>query len=500
MKILMNKLNVRFVKMLILYLAYIFVINLCAMEGLDFSPYILPKGSSIRAKLDAIRRNGEQGIDIVRSFGVSLRCAIEGIKKENDDFLNLLQLDPTWQPFDSFHWLVGALATAQGATRFVVKGANHGAGIKIFKPNDWILPPVIHSATQNLSRLRKAEEINRFLKEKGFTSIRTPQMWVYPITGNYSDLRKKGLTDQDVVIIEEMVNKKSEDLFSFPGTQEQCQRDAVEIDQETYNQLVAVAKKAQILDLHPKNFLVDDQGRIVLIDIEDLLEPQREAVNRSNVLLRPWKRYKLNCVHDGSVEIGVGTTGVVNRDNAIKKQGYKLFLHGFYTLLIAKNIVEILGVTVATLTARWLSHVAKTNKRIKKCEKKIRHQIELQQVRDSKTSDDVYIEIARGIVTEEVPKENRQKIFEAFATMTLAKIKGTCEGAIKILDVEYKGPEDAVKRSHCTINSIWRSDWSLPCKVARSVEKTMNSIRAMRQKLNGTLSNNLKQANPTTVF
>lgn len=456
MKILMNKINVRFVKMFILHLAYVFATNLCAMEGVDLSPYYLSEGSSIRNKLDSIRIKINDYRGFYRSFG----CIDEGIKKENKHFLRKLGEDSTWQPFDSFHWLVGALTTARGATRFVVKGANHGAGIKIFKPNDWIQPPQINSATQNLSRIRKAEEINRFLRKKRFTNIRTPQMWVYPISGNYSDLGKKGLTDQDVVIIEEMINKKSEEFIPMVvNGDEKCQREALEIDQETYNQLIEVAKKTQLLDLHPKNFLVDAQGKIVLIDIEDLLAAQREAVNRSNILVRPWKRYKLNCAYDGSVKFGVGLTGMVNRDPNIKKQGYKLFLHGIYTILITRNIVEILGVTVATaLTVRWLYHVAKTNKRIKKCEKKIRNEIELQQARDSKTSDDVYIEIAKGIVTEEVPKENRQKVFEAFATMTLAKIKGTHEGTIKVLGVEYKDSKDAIKKSLCTVNSIWKSE------------------------------------------
>ncbi len=458
------------------------------MEGFDFSQYSLPEGS-IRDKLDSIRKNDE--------------CAFlleKGLKIENARFIRALKRDSTWRFFDSFHWLVGVLTTAQGITQFVVKGAKNVAGEKIFEPNGQGLPQ-IHTATQNLSRIRKAEEVNHVINKKGFTNIRTPKMWVYPVSGNYGDLRENDLTDQDVVIVEEMVKKKSERLASIGALNDECQEDTLKIDKETYNQLIEVAQKAGLLDLHPKNFLVDDKGKIVLIDIEDLLASRREAVKRSNPLLRPWKQYKLNCILAGSINFGVGMTGILNCDNDIKTRGSKLLLHGLYTNLITRNIVEILGVTVATtLTVRWLYHVAKTNKRIKNCKNKIRNAIELQQAQNSETSDDVYIEIARKIVTQVAPQENRQEIFEAFVTMALAEMGKTYRGTIKILSVEYKDPEDAVKKSQCTINSIWKSDWSLPCKVARSVKKTMNSIRAKRQKLNGALRNNLKQTQSASVF
>ncbi len=98
------------------------------LSAMDWRSHALPTGS-IRAKLDAIFRSNKSP------------AALEG--------------DRSWHNFGSRHWLVGKLTTA-GGTNFVVKAADHPAGETIVLVEG---PPIrveqIHTAQQNLSRVKK---------------------------------------------------------------------------------------------------------------------------------------------------------------------------------------------------------------------------------------------------------------------------------------------------------------------------------------------------------
>lgn len=367
--------------------------------------------------------------------------------------------DKTWVDFGSWHWLIGQLATDDD-TKFVIKGAKYPAHASITTPQ---YPGImqIHDAQQNLSRISRSLQAQKIITDKQLTTMRIPPTWAYPLSGNNRDLYNSNITDQQVMIVEGLVRKKSDDKVWCSYVSDKVQPEVLHINQDTFRQLVTFAQQGKFLDLTPKNLLVDTDGKLVVIDLEDTLAYQRKELDTTHFLLRPLKRFKLKCKEEGAAMYGVGITGLSNTDNIhIRRHGQQLINKARCTLLIKRNIVEIVAIAlaffgVAFLLMRHMYSLRSIHLYIKKC--KIRmHQL-LRTHQKELSSAIVYQAIAQQAVKSIKPDEYRDIIFNAFATIAIAESIHH-KNMVTILGREYSCPQRAISKSIKRIITIWKHD------------------------------------------
>lgn len=368
--------------------------------------------------------------------------------------------DKTWVDFGSWHWLIGQLATNDN-TPFVIKAAKYPAYETIKTPQYPGLMQ-IHGAQQNLSRISRSQHAQKIIADKQLTAMRIPPLWAYPLSGNNSDLNARTITDQQVMIIEEMVKKKSDDKVWCSYVSDKVQSDVLHINKDMFQQLVTFAQNGKFLDLTPKNLLVDAEGKLVVIDLEDTFAYQRRELNTTHFLLRPLKRFKLRCKEEGAAMYGVGITGLSHADDAsIRRHGQQLINRARCTLLIKRNIVEIIAIAiafvgVAFLIMRHMYSAHATNVYIKKCRAHLQQLLAVQPVSAPLTALQYQL-IAQRAVKSIRPDEYRDTIFDAFATIAFAETMHDNQ-ALTIFGREYRSPYQAIRKSIHRISTIWRAD------------------------------------------
>ncbi len=371
--------------------------------------------------------------------------------------------DKTWIDFGSWHWSIGQLATDDN-TKFVVKAAKYHANIPIVTSQ---YPGIIqiHTPQQNISRIERSRQAEEIITAHQLGKIKIPACWVYPISGNNSDLCKPDITDHQVIIVEEMIKRKSENLAWCPYVTDYVQEDVLQLDPETFHQLVTFARRGQFLDLSPKNLLVDQADNLVVIDLEDRFAHQRKEGENAHALLRPLKRFKLQCRQEGATMYGIGLTGVSNtRYAAVRKEGQRLINKSICTLSLKRNVFEIGAIALVLIGALmvmmcYMSGRGKIYADIKKCRMQIKRLIKSEQIKRERISPEAYQEIVHRAVKRIMPYENRETIFNAFATIAIADTMKR-QQEVRILGREFDSPQQARKESLQRINSIWRSDRS----------------------------------------
>ena len=317
--------------------------------------------------------------------------------------------------------------------------------------------------------------------------MRTPKTWIYPLSGNDADLSNPDLTDHEVVIVEEMVSKKDSEEINMsvnPQFRLMVQEDALNIDQETFEELVTVATEAKVLDLSPNNYIIDNDGKAVLIDLEDPLAHKREEVEKLAFYKRPLKRFKFRCFEDAAAYFGVAKAGLWNgKSFALSKQGKQLQAKGRMILKFKSKSFEIGAVSGAiALVVRRVYHMRKTSHSIARCREEMNKLVIKELIRNPKAqdamADSLYIELARKAVEKIRPREAREEIVTAFATIAMAEPIEK-EGSVTILGEQYASFQDAVKKSIALIYSVWKADWSIPSKIMRGAKATIRGARSL---------------------
>lgn len=418
----------------------------------------------------------------------SVRAKLDGIFQQTHDPKAVTQ-DGSWKEFKSFHWVVGKLAT-HSKREFVVKVPRYPAGP---------IPgtPMIHTPQQNLSRISQTVKAQDFIQRKNLTGMRTEGIWAYPVSGNNADLNNPNITDHDVVIVEEMIRKKSNDEVEMnPMLPAMVQKETLELTQDQINQLYIFAREGKFPDLSPQNFFVDENGKIVPMDLEDLLGHAKAQVNKSNVLVRPLKRYKLNRLEEFSIDFAVGLTGASNKDPEIAVQGNMLLMKSAGKFLLTNYIIEIGLIAGAIAVAkRHRDYARKTDTLINNCRSDIKRSIEIraeaQKIDADKLSQDNYLELAKKAVKKLAPQEVREELFTAFATLAFAT-ESIQLGKITIFGTEYNSKQEAIDTSLTRIYAIWSSDWSL-----RS--KAMRGMKALYAKANNWIDTYTQSNKPVVV-
>ncbi len=506
MKISINTINRKFTKMFLL-VACLVTSNLGAMGNDGFSQYALPGGSA-RSKLDAIRTKPS-----AKKVSFEDGSIPGGSGSENEQFLNIekIKSDNSWSAFESFHWLTGSLRDGEGKP-FVVKGAIHQPGESICGAEElkdtWVgknLLSLKHGPTQNISRVTRAKRIEDTIQEKNLgAKFGVSALGLYPLSGNDADLQRKDLVDHDVIVVEKSVDQSKAnvitDTTTDPLIQPRYDKRLANIDETTYRGLKSIVFDAEVQDTHPSNIVFDDQGKIIFIDTEDSDNLQQHKIDKSCRVFRPLKRYKLRCKRRGNIQGQFAMTAMINNDPNIERDGMKLSLKSMGNLLISPYVFEIGVAAVTALTIRRIYLVVKTNKQIKRCLEMIRTAIEEQTDQKGSLSDEDCVEIARKIVIKVKPHEKRENVFEAFATISLAKTaEETDLKDIKILGKEYKSPEEAVRRSKLIINSIWRSDWLIPYKIARGTKAAICKLKTIGINLINVFNNKSSKSKAVTT-
>ncbi len=299
----------------------------------NLKEYALPQ-NSIRAKLDSIFLNNRH--------------------------TRAIRQDDSWVDFKSWHWLVGKL-TADDGTEFVIKTAKYREGRAIPNPDIPFLSQT-HTAQQNISRISNTAEVNRIIQEKQLTKIRTANCWAYPLSGNDEDLNSPTITDREVIVVEEFIEPVSKQNTFCRLVNTYVQIEALFLDQEAFEQLVTLAQKGNVSDLYPKNILVDSDGNIVLIDLEDIVSRKREKSENSQSLLKRIKNFKFKQHEKGYALLCVGATGLSNKKHfAVKRRGAQIIARGLFCCGIKKNIFELAGLTAFGGTALLACHLWKKN-------------------------------------------------------------------------------------------------------------------------------------------
>ena len=462
MKISINTINRNFTKMFLL-VACLVTSNLSAMKGVNLQDYALPQNSDIRTKLDSI------------------------FKEKSNPKHDVLRADKTWNKLNSDRWIVGTLTTQGNNTKFVVKGEKYLNGQS---------PAYLGLCPQtNISRIAKHARVNKIIERDNLGHcIRTSKTWVYPISGNDEDLGKDNITDHDVIIVEEEIKNKE-------------QENGHNLSEEQFNGMVKIAKKGPVADLKARNIMIDEEGRAVLVDLEDVYLGEKQLMQKKFFppLLREVMLHKVKCLEEAKALEDIRETGLSNSKPAVRKKERKLRLEKQYIIYCKANAFEIgagsaIAIIVTALTARNIYRGIKTQKQIQYCLKEINTEIEIQKNKQAKMSDNTVIEITKRIVTQVVPKEARSEIFEAFATISLAKTaEETDLKDIKILGKEYKSPEEAVRRSKLIINSIWRSDWLIPYKIARGTKAAICKLKTIGRNLINVFNNKSSKSKAVTT-
>lgn len=427
---------------------------MCAALVLAHGGSVFSMGGEFNVRDHALPRN-------------SIRTKLDSIFRYGNRDLGALANDWSWQDLQSWHWLIGFLTTAGGNTQFVAKAAKHPAGVFIRKPG---MGGVTHAATQNISRVRVAAKVRRLIQENGLTRIRVPGSWVYPVSGNDADLSRSDLTDHDVVIVEEKVESS--------GRSNQCLRPS------DYAELVTLAQNG-IYDLHPGNFVIDEEGKMALIDLEDLMLSQREAAENSNRVMRPLRQWLIRSEEKGGPKLAVGMTGISQFDPDLIQQGGGLMVEGICDMARPQIIAFKTGAAVAAgLGIRHMYYARKTNLLINECCAQIERAINAQKIKGKALAESVYMEAAKNIVAKLVPNEKREEVIRSFAIMAIAQDaknadKSAAKKRITILGTEFMSPDRAIERMRERIYTIWASDWSVRSKISRGVMAARKKVGDM---------------------
>lgn len=184
----------------------------------------------------------------------SVRAKLDQIFQSSKNVANLKQ-DSTWVDFNSWHWLVGKLATASGSTQFIAKAATLEPNVPCRHPNPTQPIIVIHGSTQNISRISNALRVRGLLASNNIAGFKVPKIWVYPLSGNDDDLDNPDITDKDVIIVEEKMNlvKSKQVRVPFgPVLSAPVPEHSTRLTQAQWRDLVFLAEN-NVLDLIPTN-------------------------------------------------------------------------------------------------------------------------------------------------------------------------------------------------------------------------------------------------------
>ena len=290
----------------------------------------------------------------------AIRTKLDSMFQGERSSVNVLKSDPTWVDYKSWHWMVGELRT-DDQNPFIIKAAK-------YRPYDEISHSrcmVTHGPYQNISRILLSTQAQKIINEHNLNRLRVPKNWVYPISGKNNDISR--CLDHEVIIVEECICKKNSDTMWCNQINGPVQTDILQMDQKTYEQLVTLIQKGNFLDITPKNIVVDEEGKLVLIDLEDVLSVERQRVEESHWLLRPIKRYKLQQREKGAALSSVARTGLSNIDPAITYRGQQLMRSATCHSVIKKNIFEIIAIAIVAvaITVFWVWSYSKKRKKNK---------------------------------------------------------------------------------------------------------------------------------------
>ncbi len=401
-----------------------------------------------------------------------------------------LRSDSSFVDLNSWHWLIGKLSDGNG-TDYIVKAAIHPANIPILYPGN-PFKNISHSDTQNLSRIKKAHSVNKLIEKEHLDCIRVPNSWVYPLSGNNADLNYN-TKDRDVLIIEEKITGRNPDVlhlfndFSYRG-------EADKIGYNTFDQLKKIVEKEKVLDLNPDNIFIDQNGIANLIDLEDLLENERNKIAQSNFILRPLKQYKFNAFEEGSAKKALGQTGRVNDKFFIRREGRDLSDEGWYDIYVKKHTFEgtIALSTLATLTGLGIRHLwyqSHVQQLFKKCETELMRSINDGSLKRNPAD---YVALAKQIIRYHKPSETRDEIFNAFATILYAE-KNKTEFSFQVFGQTYLSSNEAIKCSKAAIIDTWNADWSIRSKIMRKIKAISTAGCNLGKKAIGYFSSNPKE-------
>ncbi|HLE76628.1 MAG TPA: hypothetical protein VI521_02515 [Candidatus Babeliales bacterium] len=417
----------------------------------------------------------------------ALRRDLDRIFKDNNNISNLTS-QRTWKDLNSWHWHVGRFTDSSGYA-WIIKGCKYPAGVPIVSQEGIT---VVHGASQNLSRMVLADEVDQIIQAHKLDDLRTVNRWVYPLSGNDADLANAGLSDQDVLIIEEQVIPAAGPMVT--EMQPPAQKSVVFPSCDKYEQLCVLAEKGHIMDLHRGNVIENAQGEWVLIDLEDLLTAEKEEIERSHFFVRPINRYKLRCKQEASAKIMVAMTAMQGQqlrdfypddvntsDDQINQQrALSLLLNGLGCLYIKSKAIEMGSIIAAIPIVRNLRHIYKTNQKIQQIILKQR-KIQLGAINDTELTDEKCFNISQIIVSDELPNEKRQAIIKAFATILRAQSLTDTKGSIVIFSKKYASCDAAIKEAQSYISRVLYADNILSLRLFNRIKTIFSSSKAGEQ-------------------
>ncbi len=432
---------------MILISMILFVGNLLmGMDGVDLQTYALDPNSTIFQKLQSL----------------STQQDLDG-----------LQGDSTWKDFGSMHWLTGRVQTS-GGTAWVVKAPNHTPGVPI-----QLVPGmfVIHSDTQNLSRIVNKKRIDKAIKDLDIEGIRTVDTYVFPLSGNNDDLSNPNITDKDVLIIEECIIKSSDEMENISkvrGISLFVQKETMQIDEGLFGKLKKLVKYLRLPDQSPNNFFIDKNGILVLFDFEDVTRYQREQNAKKWFPARWISNFKLRCTEEGGADVALMVVASLNENSEVNQQA-PAFLRGFkYKTRLKPYLFEISGVIgTVSVVVRHVLYVRAVNNLTNNCCFKINEAC-LAKPHVLKDPSLLYQEV-KEIVTSLAPSETRKEVFEAFTIIALAEHNND-HGPIELFGTTYASKYVASQSATRKIKSIWCSDRSLRSKCYRSIKSAVSSV------------------------
>jgi hypothetical protein len=381
---------------------------------------------------------------------------------------NLMTNDSSFASCKSWHWLVGTLKDSLNQT-FVVKAAKHPSNTPL-KAENQQGKNFIHAPRQNLSRIEKADQARAVINQYNLQHWEIPQSWVYPLSADDEDLNSPNLTDHDVIIVEEFVDGSIEGLFTLTT--------------EEYKELEILARESQLTDLHIKNLKRDRlTSKLKPIDLEDTLAAKKYSIEKSeNLISRPLNQFKVRCEEQALSLIKAGITGLANTESEeVMYRGGTLLAKGAFIYGIKRNSFEIATVTtiLAGIVTGFIgrhSYLLQKNKAlIRECRIQIKNQIKKMLIISSyELNEQICLTIAREIVPQKYPGEEREDIFKAFATIALAEINAhhlNDEIVYEIIDKEV-----------AFIKSTWYTDWSISARTQRAFKTFSSNVLAVLQK------------------
>jgi uncharacterized protein (UPF0305 family) len=415
----------------------------------------LPNGP-IRTKLDTIFRSSSSDSSCIQN----------------------ITTDSSWCPNSNFWcWLSGSLKTAAGSP-FGIRMTKYPAGVPIYHPQD---PTFIRTTTpqQNLSCIKKADEVNAVIRQKSITTCRVPNIWVYPISGNDSDLSNSNITDREVVIVQEVVNANPESLRSYPKFNDiMIQHSLFQMTLKEYDDLVTIAREAKVLLGLPR-LQRDHQGIINLINLEDTIASKRVEAEKSNALTRPFKLYKFKYFEENCILSCIGFTGAlqdsINNNLELHAKVGGLYLESC-SIFIKQQAPTLIAITalIAALVIRHKKHVAHVKQLIEKCRNEIKQKLTTANTIDIQ----VFLDAATQTLRIVAPHEKRPEIIDAFATLVYAELNDLKSDFV-ILNKPYATSQEAITISLKLIEKTWYADHSLQSKTNNIFKALGNEIRKL---------------------